>query len=144
MRIILVAYIFLSRLEVQAGFATVGGLGRCPGRLCHGVSGLGRCPGRLCHGVSGLGRCPGRPCHGVSGLGRCPVGLGIGLVLVLAVAVGRRKHNFTQLNRIKIHNFNYMISVGHRSLSGRAIRLIIWRTEFESEIDLFLFNIKLF
>ena len=48
--------------------------------------------------VSGLGRC----------LGRCPgVGLGIGLVLVLVVAVGRRKHNFTQLNRIKIHNFNY-------------------------------------
>ena len=47
MRIILVAYIFPSRLEVsvsaQAGFATVGGLGRCPGRLCHGVSGLGRC-----------------------------------------------------------------------------------------------------
>ena len=42
----------------------------------------------------------------VSGLGRCP-GLGIGLVLVLTVAVGRRKHNFTQLNRIKIHNFNY-------------------------------------
>ena len=40
----------------------------------------------------------------VSGLGRCP---GLGLVLVLAVAVGRRKHNFTQLNRIKIHNFNY-------------------------------------
>ena len=79
MRIILVAYIFPSRLEVsvsaQAGFATVGGLGRCPGRLCHGVSGLGR--------------------------------LGIGLVLVLAVTVGRRKHNFTQLNRIKIHNFNY-------------------------------------
>ena len=103
MRIILVAYIFPSRLEVsvsaQAGFATVGGLGRCPGRLCHGVS--------------GLGRCPGRPCHGVSGLGRCPVGLGLGiglvlvLVLVLAVTVGRRKHNFTQLNRIKIHNFNY-------------------------------------
>ena len=27
---------------------------------------------------------------------------------------------------------------------GRAIRLIIWSTEFESEIDLFLFNIKLF
>ena len=84
MRIILVAYIFPSRLEVsvsaQAGFATVGGLGRCPGRLCHGVSGLGRCP---------------------------ELGLGIGLVLVLAVAVGRRKHNFTQLNRIKIHNFNY-------------------------------------
>ena len=26
---------------------------------------------------------------------------------VTAVAVGRRKHNFTQLNRIKIHNFNY-------------------------------------
>ena len=98
MRIILVAYIFPSRLEVsvsaQAGFATVSGLGRCPGRLCHGVSGLGRCPGRLCHGVSGLGRCPG-------------LGLGLGLVLVLAVAVGRRKHNFTQLNRIKIHNFNY-------------------------------------
>ena len=44
----------------------------------------------------------------VSGLGRCPgLGLGIGLVLVLAVTVGRRKHNFTQLNRIKIHNFNY-------------------------------------
>ena len=46
----------------------------------------------------------------VSGLGRCPglgLGLGIGLVLVLAVDVGRRKHNFTQLNRIKIHNFNY-------------------------------------
>ena len=47
MRIILVAYIFPSRLEVsvsaQAGFATVSGLGRCPGRLCHGVSGLGRC-----------------------------------------------------------------------------------------------------
>ena len=42
----------------------------------------------------------------VSGLGRCP-GLGLGLILVLAVAVGRRKHNFTQLNRIKIHNFNY-------------------------------------
>ena len=66
MRIILVAYIFPSRLEVsvsaQAGFATVSGLGRCPG---------------------------------------------LGLVLVLAVAVGRRKHNFTQLNRIKIHNFNY-------------------------------------
>ena len=85
MRIILVAYIFPSRLEVsvsaQAGFATVGGLGRCPGRLCHGVSGLGRCPVGL--------------------------GLGIGLVLVLAVTVGRRKHNFTQLNRIKIHNFNY-------------------------------------
>ena len=40
----------------------------------------------------------------VSGLGRCPV---LGLVLVLAVAVGRRKHNFTQLNRIKINNFNY-------------------------------------
>ena len=37
-----------------------------------------------------------------------------------------------------------MISVGHHSLSGRAIRLIIWSTEFESEIDLFLFNIKLF
>ena len=98
MRIILVAYIFPSRLEVsvsaQAGFATVGGL--CPGRLCHGVSGLGRCPGRLCHGVSGLGRCP-----------ELGLGLGIGLVLVLAVAVGRRKQNFTQLNRIKIHNFNY-------------------------------------
>ena len=59
---------------------------------------LGRCQGRLCNGVSGM--CPGRLCHGVSGLGRCP-----GLVLVLAVAVGRRKHNFTQLNRIKIHNF---------------------------------------
>ena len=46
---------------------------------------------------------------GLGGLGRCPVGLGlgIGLVLVLAVTVGRRKHNFTQLNRIKIHNFNY-------------------------------------
>ena len=44
----------------------------------------------------------------VSGLGRCPrLGLGIGLVLVLAVAVGQRKHNFAQLNRIKIHNFNY-------------------------------------
>ena len=46
----------------------------------------------------------------VSGLGRCPglgLGLGIGLVLVLAVTEGRRKHNFTQLNRIKIHNFNY-------------------------------------
>ena len=46
----------------------------------------------------------------VSGLGRCPglgLGLGIGLVLVLAVTVGRRKHNFTQLNRIKIHNFNH-------------------------------------
>ena len=46
----------------------------------------------------------------VSGLGRCPglgLGLGIGLVLVLAVTVGRRKHNFTQLNRIKIHNFKY-------------------------------------
>ena len=46
----------------------------------------------------------------VSGLGRCPglgLGLGIGLVLVLAVDVGWRKHNFTQLNRIKIHNFNY-------------------------------------
>ena len=42
----------------------------------------------------------------VSGLGRCP-GLWLGLVLVLAVAVDRRKHNFTQLNRIKIHNFNY-------------------------------------
>ena len=129
MRIILVAYIFPSRLEVsvsaQAGFATVGGLGQCPGRLCHGVSGLGRCPGRLCHGVSGLGRCP-----------ELGLGLGIGLVLVLAVAVGRRKHNFTQLNRIKIHNFNY-------DQCG-AIRLIIWRTEFESEIDLFLFNIKLF
>ena len=40
----------------------------------------------------------------VSGLGRW---LGLGLVLVLAVAVGRREHNFTQLNRIKIHNFNY-------------------------------------
>ena len=26
---------------VQAGFATVSGLGWCPGRLCHGVSGLG-------------------------------------------------------------------------------------------------------
>ena len=37
-----------------------------------------------------------------------------------------------------------MISVGHRSLSGRAIRLIIWSTEFKSQIDLFLFNIKLF
>ena len=37
----------------------------------------------------------------VSGLGRCP---GLRVVLVLAVAVGRRKHNFTQLNRI---NFNY-------------------------------------
>ena len=51
----LVAYIYPSRLEVsvsaQAGFATVSGLGRCPGRLCHGVSGLGRCPGLLCHGV---------------------------------------------------------------------------------------------
>ena len=86
MRIILVAYIFPSRLEVsvsaQASFATVGGLGRCPGRLCHSVSGLGRCP-------------------------ELGLGLGIGLVLVLAVAVGRRKHNFTQLNRIKIHNFNY-------------------------------------
>ena len=34
----------------------------------------------------------------VSGLGRCP-GLGLGIVLVLAVDVGRRKHNFTQLNR---------------------------------------------
>ena len=46
----------------------------------------------------------------VSGLGRCPglgLGLGIGLVLVSAVDVGRRKHNFTQLNRIIIHNFNY-------------------------------------
>ena len=50
----------------------------------------------------------------VSGLGRCPglgLGLGIGLVLVLAVTVGRRKHNFTQLNRIKIHNFNYDLPV---------------------------------
>ena len=37
-----------------------------------------------------------------------------------------------------------MISVGRRSLSGRAIRLIIWNTKFESQIDLFLFNIKLF
>ena len=56
----------------------------------------------------------------VSGLGRCPgLGLGIGLVLVLAVTVGRRKHNFTQLNRIKIHNFNYDLC-GRRSLSGRA------------------------
>ena len=48
----------------------------------------------------------------VSGLGRCPrlgLGLGIGLVLVLAVAGCRpEKHNFTQLNRIKIHNFNYV------------------------------------
>ena len=84
MRIILVAYIFPSRLEVsvsaQAGFATVSGLGRCPGRLCHGVSGLGRCPGRLCHGVSGLGRCPG--------LGLVlGIGLGLGLVLVVAVAL---------------------------------------------------------
>ena len=44
----------------------------------------------------------------VSGLGRCPgLRLGLGLVLVLAVALGRIKHNFTQLNRIKIHNFNY-------------------------------------
>ncbi len=84
MRNFFVAYIFPNRLEVsvsaQAGFATVSGLGRCPDRLCHGVSGLSRCPG---------------------------LGLGIGLVLVLAVAVGWRKHNFTQLNRIKIHNFNY-------------------------------------
>ena len=71
----------------------------------------------------------------VSGLGRCPVlglGLGIGLVLVLAVDV--------ELKYI----ISTMISVGHRSLSGRAIRLIIWSTEFESQIDLFLFNIKLF
>ena len=48
----------------------------------------------------------------VSGLGRCPgLELGLGLVLVLTVAlhVGRRKHNFTQLNRIKIHNFNYKL-----------------------------------
>ena len=48
--------------------------------------------------------------NGVNGLGRCPglrLGLGLGLVLVLAVALGRIKHNFTQLNRIKIHNFNY-------------------------------------
>ena len=37
-----------------------------------------------------------------------------------------------------------MISVEHRSLSGRAILLIMWSTEFESEIDLFLLNIKLF
>ena len=37
-----------------------------------------------------------------------------------------------------------MISVRHRSLSGRAIQLIIWSTELDSEIDLFLFNIKLF
>ena len=75
----------------------------------------------------------GRLCHGVSGLGRCPVlGLGIGLVLVLAVDV--------ELKYI----ISTMISVGHRSLSGRAIRLIIWSTEFESQIDLFLFNIKLF
>ena len=49
--------------------------------------------------VSCLGRCPGL---------RLGLGIGLGLVLVLAVAsVGRRKHNFTQLNRIKIHNFNY-------------------------------------
>ena len=71
----------------------------------------------------------------VSGLGRCPVlglGLGIGLVLVLAVDV--------ELKYI----ISTMISVRHRSLSGRAIRLIIWSTEFESQIDLFLFNIKLF
>ena len=69
----------------------------------------------------------------VSGLGRCPVlGLGIGLVLVLAVDV--------ELKYI----ISTMISVGHRSLSARAIRLIIWSTELESQIDLFLFNIKLF
>ena len=73
----------------------------------------------------------------VSGLGRCPVlvlglVLGIGLVLVLAVDV--------ELKYI----ISTIISVGHRSLSGRAIRLIIWSTEFESQIDLFLFNIKLF
>ena len=71
----------------------------------------------------------------VSGLGRCPVlvlGLGIGLVLVLAVDV--------ELKYI----ISTMISVGHRSLSGRAARLIIWSTEFDSQIDLFLFNIKLF
>ena len=91
MRIILVAYIYPSRLEVsvsaQAGFATVqAGFAT--------VSGLGRCPGRFCHGVSGLGRCPG-------------LWLGLGLTVAVAVAVGRRKHNFTQLNRIKIHNFNY-------------------------------------
>ena len=47
------------------------------------VSGQGRCPGRLCHGVSGQGRRPG-----VSGQGRCPgrqLGLGIGFVLAFRV-----------------------------------------------------------
>ena len=71
MRIILIAYIYPSRLEVsvsaQAGFATV-------------QAGFAT--------VSGLGA-------------------QAGFATVLAVAVGRRKHNFTQLNRIKIHNFNY-------------------------------------
>ena len=94
MRIIVVAYIYPSRLEVsvsaQAGFATV--LAAWVGAQAGFAT------------VSGLGRCPGL------GLG-LGLGLGIGLVLVLAVAVavavGRRKHNFTQLNRIKIHNFNY-------------------------------------
>ena len=89
---------------VQAGFATVSGLamGRCPGRLCHGVS---TGPGRLQFATvlaAWVGAQAGFAT--VSGLGRCP---GLRLVLVLAVAVGRRKHNFTQLNRIKIHNFIY-------------------------------------
>ena len=87
MRIILVVYIevyiFPSRLEVsvsaQAGFATVLAAAWVGAQAVFAT-------------VSGLDRCPG---------------LGIGLVLLLAVAVGRRKHNFTQLNRIKIHNFNY-------------------------------------
>ena len=72
MRIILVSYIYPSRLEVsvsaQSGFATV--------QASFAT-------------VSDLGQCPR-----------------LGLVLVLAVAVGRRKHNFTQFNRIKIHNIN--------------------------------------
>ena len=98
MSIILVAYIFPSRLEVsvsaQACFATV--LAAWVGAQAGFATVLAAWVGAQANfaTVSGLGWCPG-------------LGLGIGLVLVLEVAVGRRKHNFTQLNRIKIHNFNY-------------------------------------
>ena len=105
MRIILVAYIYPSRLEVsvsaQAGFATVvAWVGAQAGFATVLVAWVGAQAGFATVLAAWVGAQAGFAT--VSGLGRCP-GLGLGLVLVL----GWRKHNFTQLNRIKIHNFNY-------------------------------------
>ena len=66
-----------------------------------------------------------------------------------AVSGGRVRVSFSVSSSCRPEKTQFhtaMISVGHRSLSGRAIRLISisGATEFESLIDLFLFNIKLF